>query len=158
MPQRPFTAMPQPGSRMPLQGLRRMIAERMVQVQQTIPDYSYIDDCDVTDLVRMRNSLKQPFAERGVRLTYLPFFVKAITAALAEVPMVNASIDTSAAEIVLHDRYHIGIATETASGLVVPVIRDADQKDLFQIAQEIGELSQAARNGKATADQLRGIV
>jgi len=145
-----------PGTHFPIRGLRRTIAQRMTHAVQTIPHFSYIDEVDVTDLVRMRESLREPFAKKGIKLTYLPFFAKATIAALQEVPQVNASIDTEAGEIVLHDHYHLGIATDTPGGLTVPVLRDVDQKDLPQIASEIGQLTKAARAGKATADQFQG--
>jgi len=145
-----------PGSRIPLRGLRRMIATRMTSAKQTIPHFGYVDECDATDLVRLRNSLKEPLAEQGIKLTYLPFIIKAVVGALQEVPICNASIDLDAEEIVVHDHYHIGVATDTPGGLVVPVIRDADRKDIPQLAAEVGQLTAAARDGQATADQLRG--
>jgi pyruvate dehydrogenase E2 component (dihydrolipoamide acetyltransferase)/2-oxoisovalerate dehydrogenase E2 component (dihydrolipoyl transacylase) len=145
-----------PGSRIKLQGLRRKIAEHMVLAKRTIPHYSYVDECDVTDLVRLRDSLREPYAEAGVKLTYLAFVVKAIVAALKEVPIVNATLDEAAGEIVLHDRYHIGIATATPNGLIVPVVRDADRKDLSAIASDIERLSSAARAGKTRLEDLRG--
>jgi len=145
-----------PGTRMKLHGLRRKIAERMVQAKTTIPHYSYIDECDVTDLVRVRESLRDAYARAGVKLTYLAFFVKAVARALKEVPIVNASLDESQSEIVLHDRYHIGIAVATPSGLIVPVVHDADRKDLGAIAHEIERLSAEARAGKSRLEDLRG--
>jgi pyruvate dehydrogenase E2 component (dihydrolipoamide acetyltransferase)/2-oxoisovalerate dehydrogenase E2 component (dihydrolipoyl transacylase) len=145
-----------PGTRIKLQGLRRKIAEHMVLSKRTIPHYSYVDECDVTELVRLRESLKEPFARLGGKLTYLPFFVKAAAAALKEVPLVNASLDEAAGEIVLHDRYHIGLAVATPGGLVVPVLRDADRKDLVTIARDIERLSSEARAGKVKLDDLRG--
>ncbi len=145
-----------PGTRIKLQGLRRKIAEHMVLATQTIPHYSYVEECEVTELVRLRESLRESFAAAGVKLTYLPFFIKAVAAALKEVPIVNASLVEADSEIVLHDRYHIGIAVSTPSGLIVPVIRDADQKDLATLAREIERLSNDARNGKAKLDDLRG--
>src|SRR5207248_2175596 len=114
-----------PGTRVKLHGLRRRIAERMVQSKTTIPHYSYVDECDVTDLVRLRESLRPAYAEAGVKLTYLAFFVKAAALALKEMPVVNASLDESAGEIVLHDRCHVGVAVATPAGLIVPVVRDA---------------------------------
>lgn len=153
---RPVDGGVRPGSRIPLRGLRRMIATRMTQAKQTIPHFGYVDECDVSDLVRIRASLKQPLAERGINLTYLPFFVKAVVAALREVPLCNASLDAEAEEIVVHDHYHIGIATDTPGGLLVPVIRDADSKDVPQLAVEIEQLTAAARAGTATPEQLRG--
>jgi pyruvate dehydrogenase E2 component (dihydrolipoamide acetyltransferase)/2-oxoisovalerate dehydrogenase E2 component (dihydrolipoyl transacylase) len=147
-----------PGTRVKLQGLRRKIAERMVQSKTTIPHYSYIDECDVTDLVRLRQSLKASYAEAGVKLTYLAFLVKAVVLALTEVPLVNASLDESAGEIILHDRYHIGIAVATPAGLIVPVVHDADRKDFTAIARDIERLSADARAGKAKLDDLRGAT
>src|SRR5258708_1723262 len=110
-----------PGTRIKMQGVRRKIAEHMVKAKETIPHYSYVDECDVTDLVRLRDGLRETFGQAGVKLTYLPFFVKAVVAALKEVPIVNASLVEADGAIVLHDRYHIGIAVSTPAGLVVPV-------------------------------------
>jgi pyruvate dehydrogenase E2 component (dihydrolipoamide acetyltransferase)/2-oxoisovalerate dehydrogenase E2 component (dihydrolipoyl transacylase) len=145
-----------PGTRIKLQGIRRKIADHMVLAKRTIPHYTYVDECDVTDLVRLRESLKETYARAGVKLTYLAFFVKAVVAALKEVPVVNASLDEAAAEIILHDRYHVGIAVATPNGLIVPVIRDADHKDLAQIAREVERLSAEARSGKVRLEDLRG--
>src|SRR5262249_9281249 len=99
-----------PGTRVKLQGLRRTIAERMVQSKRTIPHYTYVDECDVTELVRLRQGLRDAAAKAGVKVTYLAFVVKAAVAALQDVPVVNATLDEAKGEIVLHDRYHIGIA------------------------------------------------
>lgn len=145
-----------PGTRIKLQGLRRTIAQRMIQSKRIIPHYSYVDECDVTELVRLRESLRDTFARAGVKLTYLPFFIKAVVAALKEVPIVNASLGEEADEIVLHDHYHIGIAVATPAGLMVPVLRDADRKDIGTIAREIERLSTAARTGKSRREDLVG--
>jgi pyruvate dehydrogenase E2 component (dihydrolipoamide acetyltransferase)/2-oxoisovalerate dehydrogenase E2 component (dihydrolipoyl transacylase) len=145
-----------PGTRVKLQGIRRTIAEHMVRAKQTIPHYTYVDECDVTELVRLRESLRETYARAGVKLTYLAFFVKAVVGALKEVPLVNASLDDAAGEIVLHDRYNIGIAVATPGGLLVPVVRDADRKNLGQIARDVDRLSTEARAGKARRDDLRG--
>jgi 2-oxoisovalerate dehydrogenase E2 component (dihydrolipoyl transacylase) len=145
-----------PGTRIRLQGLRRKIAERMVLSMQTIPHYGYVEECDVTELVKLRESLRETYALAGVKLTYLAFIVKAVAGALKDVPLVNASLDDAAAEIVLHDRYHIGIAVATPGGLIVPVVHDADQKDVGHIARDIERLSAQARAGKAKLDDLRG--
>ncbi len=145
-----------PGTRLKMQGLRRTIAQRMALSKQTIPHYSFVDECDVTDLVRLREALRDRYAQAGVKLTYLPFFVKAVVAALKEVPIVNASLDEQAGEIVLHDRYHIGIAVATPAGLMVPVVHDADQKDIGALARDIEQLSGAARAGKSRREDLLG--
>jgi pyruvate dehydrogenase E2 component (dihydrolipoamide acetyltransferase)/2-oxoisovalerate dehydrogenase E2 component (dihydrolipoyl transacylase) len=145
-----------PGTRVKFRGIRRRIAEHLVQSKRTIPHYTYVDEADVTRLVELRDSLRPAFAESGVKLTYLAFFVRAVVRALKEVPLINASLDEQAGEIVLHDRYHIGIAVATPNGLIVPVIRDADRKDLVQIAREVERLSADARAGKTRLDDLRG--
>lgn len=145
-----------PGTRQKLVGLRRKIAEHMVESKRTIPHYAYVDECDLTDLVKMRGQLKEPMAAHGVRLTYLPFFVKAAARALKEIPIVNSTLDESAGEIVLHDRYHIGIAVAAPNGLIVPVVRDADQKDIAAIAADIERLSGDARSGKSKLEDLKG--
>jgi pyruvate/2-oxoglutarate dehydrogenase complex dihydrolipoamide acyltransferase (E2) component len=159
---RPSTDVPvevgRPGTKVKLQGVRRKIAEHMVQSARTVPHYAYIDECDVTELVRLRKSLRSFYDSRGIGLTYLSFIVKASALALREVPIVNATLDEKAEEIVLHDHYHIGIATTTKNGLIVPVIRDADRKDLGQIAHDIETLGEAARAGKIRLEDLRGAT
>lgn len=161
-PAAPAEAVPpdygKPGTRIKLQGLRRTIAQRMALSKKTIPHFSYIDECDVTDLVRLREGLRDVFSGAGVKLTYLPFFIKAVVAALKEVPIVNSSLDEESGEIVLHDRYHVGIAVATPGGLMVPVVRDADQKDIGTLAREIERLSSAARSGKAKREDLLGAT
>jgi pyruvate dehydrogenase E2 component (dihydrolipoamide acetyltransferase)/2-oxoisovalerate dehydrogenase E2 component (dihydrolipoyl transacylase) len=145
-----------PGTRIPLVGLRKRIAERMVQTKRTIPHYGYVDECEVTELVRLRTNLKEAYSRAGIKLTYLPFFVKAAVAALKEVPLVNASLDEETHEIVLHDRYHIGIAVATPAGLIVPVVHDADRKDIGTLARDIDRLSSDARAGRSRREDLRG--
>jgi pyruvate dehydrogenase E2 component (dihydrolipoamide acetyltransferase)/2-oxoisovalerate dehydrogenase E2 component (dihydrolipoyl transacylase) len=152
----PGPAFGAPGTRVKLQGLRKRIAEHMVHAKRTIPHYSYVDECDVTELVRLRGSIKDAYGRAGIKLTYLPFFVKAVVAALQEVPLVNASLDEAAGEIVLHDRYHVGIAVATPGGLIVPVVRDADRKDVGTLAREIERLSGEARAGRARREDLGG--
>jgi 2-oxoisovalerate dehydrogenase E2 component (dihydrolipoyl transacylase) len=145
-----------PGTRIKFQGLRRKIAEHMVVAKRVIPHYSYIDECDVTELVKLRDNLKAVYAHAGAKLTYLAFIVKAVVHALKEVPLVNASLDEATNEIVFHDRYDIGIAVSTPGGLIVPVIRDADKRNLGGVAREIERLSNDARAGKQRLDDLRG--
>ncbi|MBM4072154.1 MAG: 2-oxo acid dehydrogenase subunit E2 [Planctomycetes bacterium] len=145
-----------PGTRVKLIGVRRKIAEHMHHAKQLIPHYSYIDECDVTDLVRIREGLKEAGKRSGVKITYLAFFVRAAVAALKEVPIVNASLDDEAGEIVLHDRYHIGFAAATPAGLIVPVIHDADKKSIVELARDIERLSADARAGKSKREDLTG--
>jgi pyruvate dehydrogenase E2 component (dihydrolipoamide acetyltransferase)/2-oxoisovalerate dehydrogenase E2 component (dihydrolipoyl transacylase) len=145
-----------PGTRLKLQGLRRKIAEHMVQSKRAAPHYAYVDECDVTRLVQLRDDLRGPAEAAGVRLTYLAFFVRAAARALREVPLVNASLDEAAGEIILHDACHVGVAVATPAGLVVPVVRDADRKDLLALAGELDRLSAEARAGKSRLEDLRG--
>jgi pyruvate dehydrogenase E2 component (dihydrolipoamide acetyltransferase)/2-oxoisovalerate dehydrogenase E2 component (dihydrolipoyl transacylase) len=145
-----------PGTRQKFQALRRKIAENMVRAKKIIPHSTYVDECNVSDLVKLREALRETYAGAGIKLTYLAFFVKAVVAALKEIPVVNSSLDEEAGEIVLHDHYHISIAAATPGGLIVPVVHDADKKDLGQIAKEIDRLSSEARAGKARLEDLRG--
>lgn len=143
------------GTRVKLVGLRRKIAEQMVRSMQAIPHYTYVDECDVSDLVKLRASLREPFEKAGVKLTYLPFVVKAVVHALKEVPIVNSTFDEAAGEIVLHSDYNIGIATATPAGLIVPVVHEADHKDITTIAKEIDRLSSDARAGRSKLPDLK---
>jgi 2-oxoisovalerate dehydrogenase E2 component (dihydrolipoyl transacylase) len=145
-----------PGTRTKLVGLRRKIAEHMVESKKHIPHYAYIDECDLTDLVRLRVQLKDTFAKAGVKLTYLPFVVKAVARALREVPVVNATFDEAAQEVTLHDRYNVGVAVAAPNGLIVPVVKDADKMDVAAVATEIERLSADARAGKSKLDDLKG--
>src|SRR5262249_17062667 len=107
-PREPHPDYGTPGTRIKLQGVRRKIAEHLVLSKGSIPHYRYVDECDVSELVRLRESLREFYGQAGIKLTYLAFFVKAVVAALKEVPIVNSTLDEKAGEIVLHDHYHIG--------------------------------------------------
>jgi pyruvate dehydrogenase E2 component (dihydrolipoamide acetyltransferase)/2-oxoisovalerate dehydrogenase E2 component (dihydrolipoyl transacylase) len=144
------------GTRVKLIGMRRKIAEHMVEAKRHIPHYSYIDECDFTDAVRLRAQLREPLAKAGVKFTYLALFVKAVARALKEVPVVNSSFDEAAGEVVMHDRYNIGVAVAAPNGLIVPVVRGADTKDVVVIAADIERLSADAKAGKSKLDDLRG--
>ena len=155
-PEGPSLDLGKAGTRSKLIGLRRKIAEHMVESKRHIPHYAYVDECDITDLVRMRGQLKNTFGSMGVKLTFLPFMIKAVVRALREVPVVNSTFDEATQEVTMHDRYHIGIAVAATNGLLVPVIKDADKKDIATLAREIERLSQDARNGKSKLDDLKG--
>jgi 2-oxoisovalerate dehydrogenase E2 component (dihydrolipoyl transacylase) len=145
-----------PGTKVKLNGLRRKIAEHMVASKKAIPHYSYIDELDATQLVQLRDTLKEDFAAAGAKLTYLAFAIRAVAAALQEVPMVNATLHEESGEIELFAHYHIGFAVATPAGLVAPVIHDVNEKELTQVAAEIERLSSAARTGKLKLEELRG--
>jgi pyruvate dehydrogenase E2 component (dihydrolipoyllysine-residue acetyltransferase) len=135
--------------RIPFRGLRRRIAENMARSKHTAAHFTYVEEADVTELVRLRE-------KAGGQITYLPFVVKAVVAGLQKYPMMNAVLDEQAGEIVHKKRYHIGVAAATAEGLVVPVVRDADKKTLRDIAAEIAALSERARAGKLQPADLGG--
>jgi pyruvate dehydrogenase E2 component (dihydrolipoamide acetyltransferase) len=142
--------------RVPLRGLRRIIAEHMVHSKHTAAHTLHVDEADVTELVAMRARAKEKAAAAGIKLTYLPFFIKAATGALKRHPFMNASLDDDKHEIVVHKRYNIGIAVDTDDGLVVPVIHDADSKTIFELATEIARLADSARHGKLSHDEIAG--
>jgi len=136
-------------------GLRRRIAENMAASKRNIPHFAYVEECDVTDLEKLRADLN---ANRGARpkLTLLPLLMVAVCRALPKFPMLNARYDDEANVVTRHGAVHLGMATMTGAGLMVPVIRDAQAKNLWQLAAEILRLSEAAREGKAKSDELSG--
>jgi 2-oxoisovalerate dehydrogenase E2 component (dihydrolipoyl transacylase) len=140
--------------RIPVVGLRRRIAQKMQEAKRRIPHFTYVEEIDMTELEALRARLNAQ--ERGVRLTVLPFLIRAITLAVRDFPQINAHFDDEAGVVTRHGAVHMGIATQTESGLMVPVVRDAHSLDLWQSAAEVARVSQAARNGKATRDELTG--
>jgi len=142
--------------RIPLRGIRKRIAEHMHQSKNTAAHFTYVDEVDMTELIQLREQMKPLAEQKGVKLTYLPFIVKASVAALKEMPMLNASLDEATGEIVIKKYYNIGIATATDDGLIVPVIKDADRKSIVEIASEIERLAKAAREGKIALQDLQG--
>ncbi|HKT21776.1 MAG TPA: dihydrolipoamide acetyltransferase family protein [Nitrososphaerales archaeon] len=140
----------------PLRGLRRTISERMAKSLRTTAQVTHVDEADMTELVLLREAFKGSAEKRGVRLTYLPFIIKALVPALKEFPYVNSTLDEAAGNILLKKYYNIGIATDTDQGLVVPVVKDVDKKDIFELAGEIEKLSSKARSGQLALDDVRG--
>ena len=145
-----------PEERVPFKGIRKIIAGAMSKSVYTAPHVTIMDEVDVTELVALRSKYK-PYAEkRGSKLTYLPFIVKALVSACREFPIMNSTLDEANQEIVYRKYYNIGIATDTDNGLIVPVIDDADRKNLFAIADNIKDLAIRGREGKLAANELRG--
>ena len=142
--------------RLPLRGLRRRIAENMQISVRTIPQVTTMLEVEVSGMVALRESLLQSVEARGVKLSYLPLIIKALVQALQQHPMINASIDDEKQEIVLKKHYHIGIATATPDGLLVPVIRHADQLTLIELAKEINRLVEGGRARTLQLHELRG--
>jgi pyruvate dehydrogenase E2 component (dihydrolipoamide acetyltransferase) len=139
----------------PLQGLRRRIAERMEQAWQ-IPHVTNFEEIDVTNLIELRQHLKPEVERREVKLTYLPFIIKAVVQALKAFPYFNASLNMAEKKIIHHRYYHIGIATAVSEGLLVPVIRHADQLSTFQLAAELARLGEAAQRRRLGVEELSG--
>ncbi len=137
-----------------LRGLRRKIATAMNKSVQTAAHFSYVDEVDVTRLVQTRNELKPIAAERGVRLSYLPFIIKAVVRGLKAFPMLNASLLDDAGEIHIKKYYNIGIAVATEAGLIVPVVKDVDRRGLLDLASEIQRVSTDARAGKSRIEDV----
>ncbi|GAJ38798.1 dihydrolipoamide acetyltransferase family protein [Saccharococcus caldoxylosilyticus] len=145
-----------PETREKMSGIRRAIAKAMVNSKHTAPHVTLMDEVDVTKLVAHRKKFKEIAAEKGIKLTFLPYVVKALTSALREFPVLNTSIDDATEEIIHKHYYNIGIAADTDRGLLVPVIKHADRKPIFALAKEINELATKAREGKLMPNEMKG--
>ncbi len=152
----PITEVPGLEERKPFVGVRRRIAERMQTAKNTAAHFTFVEECDVERLMELKKRLAPQAEARGVKLTFLPFIVKAVVAALKKHPALNSALDESTNELVTRRYYHIGIAAATEQGLFVPVIRDADRRSLVEIAAEIDRLSSAARDGTIAPNELSG--
>jgi len=142
--------------RLPLRGLRKRIAENMLLSTSTMPQVTCFVEVDASGLVALRRAVKPAADAQGVAFSYLPFIVKALVQTLRQYPYINGSIDDASKEIVLKRHYHIGIATATSDGLLVPVLRHADRLTVLDIARELGRLAEAGRARKLAIDELRG--
>lgn len=142
--------------RVPLRGIQRSMYESMARATSTVAHSYGFEEADISELVALRREMKEMAGERGVRLTYVPFVVKAIVTALKEYPYLNASVDDDREEVVLHPHCNIGIATDTPDGLVVPVIHGADKKSLLELAKETDDLTQKACARKLGVGDVRG--
>ncbi|WP_437591738.1 dihydrolipoamide acetyltransferase family protein [Sorangium sp. So ce1000] len=142
--------------RIPLRGVRKRIFEGMSRSKHTAAHFTFVEECDVSALKERRARLR-PLAEKaGVKLTFLPFFVKAAVAALKKHPTLNSAFDEASQEIVVRKSYHIGIASATEAGLIVPVVRDADRRSVLEIAQEIARLGEDTKSGRVKPEDLGG--
>jgi pyruvate dehydrogenase E2 component (dihydrolipoamide acetyltransferase) len=142
--------------RIPFGGLRKKIAEHLVKSKQTAPHFAYVEEVDMSKLVAMRNDLIPVAEAEGIKLSYLPFFIKAVIAGLKKYPVLNSQLDEETKELVYKNDFHMGIAVATEQGLIVPVVKYADQKNLFELATEIKTLAEKARAGKLALDELKG--
>jgi len=147
-----------PVERAPMTKIHRLTADNMTRCWLNVPAVTQFDEADITELEAFRKSMKAEAERRGVRLTPLPFLVKASAHALTELPQVNASIDPATDEIVRKQYVHVGIAVDTPDGLMVPVIRDADQKGIWEIAAEASELADKAKSKKLKPTEMQGAT
>jgi pyruvate dehydrogenase E2 component (dihydrolipoamide acetyltransferase) len=143
--------------RLPISHLRKVIAGAMRKSKQTAAHVTHVDEADVTELVEHYRRTKPVIeAQAGVKFSLLPFFIKAVVTALKQHPIFNASVDEDAQEIVLKRFYNIGIAVDTPEGLIVPVVKSADTKDMVTLAAEVADLAERARTRRLTLDELKG--
>lgn len=140
----------------PVIGLRRKIAEKMQEAKRRIPHFAYVEEIDVTALEELREQLNRRYRSERGHLTMLPFLMHAIVRTAPEFPEVNARYDDDAGTLTKYGAVHIGIATQTPGGLMVPVVRNAEARDLWSCAAEVARLAEAARTGKATREELTG--
>ncbi len=142
--------------RVPFKGLRKKIAEKMRQSMDHATHFTYVEECDASALVALRVQAKDLGAKQGVKVTYLPFVMKAMVAALKEFPILNSSLDEEKGELVYKHYYNIGLSVQTEDGLTAPVVKDVDQKSVLEIAREIQNLVDRARAKKLTLEDLTG--
>ncbi len=140
----------------PLSPLRQVIARRMTENWNTIPHVTQFDEADITGLLALRKKYVEAYEKKGARLTVTSFVLKAVADTLKKHPFFNSSLDEVAQEIVLKDYVHIGVAVDTEAGLIVPVLRDADKKDLVQLSKDLEELATKARERKISGEELKG--
>jgi pyruvate dehydrogenase E2 component (dihydrolipoamide acetyltransferase) len=153
----PVSITPQgPVETVPMKGLRKRIAENMTRSKHVAAHYTYVEEVDATELVKLRDAAQSLAEQRGVKLTFLPFIFKAAVAALKAHPIVNSSYDETKQELVFKKYYHLGFAAATDEGLIVPVVKNVDKKSIFDIAKEIEVLAEKVRSRKAAPDELSG--
>lgn len=145
-----------PETREKMSPIRKAIAKAMVNSKHTAPHVTLMDEVDVTNLVSHRKQFKNVAAEQGIKLTYLPYVVKALTSALKKYPVLNTSLDDKTEEVVQKHYYNIGIAADTEKGLLVPVVKNAERKSVFEISDEINGLATKAREGKLAPNEMKG--
>ncbi len=137
-------------------GLRRKIAEKMQEAKRRIPHINYVEECDLTELEALRLDLNEHRADDQPKLTLLPFIMRAMVKALPDFPQINAHYDDDNGVLHAHEGVHIGIATQTPNGLIVPVVRHVEARDLWDCAREVARLAKAVRDGSAARDELSG--
>ncbi|MDP1824623.1 MAG: dihydrolipoamide acetyltransferase family protein [Archangium sp.] len=142
--------------RIPIRGLRKKIAEKMVKSKFTAPHYTFVEEVDVSALVALRTRLNESLADENLKLSFLPFFVKAAIAAFRKFPQVNANMDEAAQDLIVRGDFNIGIAAMTEQGLTVPVVKHADRLSLRNLGNEISRLGTAAREQRLKLEEITG--
>lgn len=142
--------------KIPLRGLRKTIAQNMPKFQHAAAHVTHMDEADITELAIIKEKEESVFKEKGKKLTYLPFIIKAVVVGLKEFPYLNSSIEEEAGEIIIKKYYHIGMSVNTKDGLIVPVIRDADQINIIRLAENIEDIAERGRERKLDIKELKG--
>ena len=143
-------------SKRPMSPLRKTISQRLTENWNAIPHVTQFEEIDITDLNELRKKFSPAYEKRGARLTLTSFALRAVTAALKKHPIFNASLDEAREEIVHKEYFHIGLAVDTDQGLIVPVIRDVDKKNLFEVSKDVAEVAEKARSRKVSREELQG--
>jgi pyruvate dehydrogenase E2 component (dihydrolipoamide acetyltransferase) len=139
-----------------IRGMRKKISEKMRQSKDKAAHFTYVEEADATELVKLRAKAKLIAEKKGIKLTYLPFILKAMVAALKQHPRINSTVDEAAQEILTHHTFNISLSVQTEDGLTVPVIKHVEQKSIFELAREIAEIVDRARKKKLTMEDFQG--
>ena len=158
LPAGPLPTGPVADERIRIIGLRRKIAEKMTESYRTIPHFTYVEEVDATRMVQLRGALKETAAAYGVKITYLAFIMRALVRVfrMPEFRSINANMDEEKFELLVRGEINIGIATDTPSGLYVPVVKNIEQKSLFQIAHDVVDVTSRTRENKVQLSELQG--
>ncbi|XQF91906.1 2-oxo acid dehydrogenase subunit E2 [Pseudoalteromonas espejiana] len=140
----------------PIKGIKAAMAKQMVASVSTIPHFTFSDEIDLTELISLRGSLKEQYKAQGVKLTMMPFFIKALSLAMKEYPVLNSKVNDDCSEITYYDDHNIGIAVDSKIGLLVPNIKSCQSKSIVDVANNLTNLTNAAREGRVAPDDLKG--
>ncbi|CAM4164153.1 dihydrolipoyllysine-residue acetyltransferase [Pseudoalteromonas byunsanensis] len=140
----------------PIRGMKAAMAKQMVASVSTIPHFTFSDEIDLTEIIALRKELKEQYAKEGIKLTMMPFFIKALSLAIKEFPIVNSQVNEECTEITYFDDHNIGMAVDSKLGLLVPNIKGCQTKSIVEVAQEVTRLTDAAREGRVSPDDLKG--
>ncbi|GAB3294350.1 dihydrolipoyllysine-residue acetyltransferase [Pseudidiomarina andamanensis] len=140
----------------PIRGVKAAMAKQMMKSVSTIPHFTYADEFDLTNVMALQKQLKERYADEGIRITMMPFFIKALSLALKEFPVMNAQVNDDCTEITYYDDHNIGMAVDTKIGLLVPNVKQVQNKSIIEVAEEVTRLTQAAREGRVAQEDMKG--